>query len=69
MCIGSNHPLKYSSLRRSEMCSRPANAPGCCAPTERETKCVPSGYKHIAPLGRNPKQSTRCTSKLNPRKF
>ncbi len=42
-----------------------ASAPGCCAPTEREPNSVTSGYKHLAPLGRNPTASTRCTSNLN----
>jgi hypothetical protein len=49
------------------MCFPLANAPSCCAPTEREPNSVTSGYKHLAPLGRNPIASTRCTSNLNSR--
>ena len=43
-----------------------AKEPSCCAPTEREPNSVTSGYKHLAPLGRNPTALTCCTSKLNP---
>jgi len=34
------------------MCFQLANAPSCCAPTEREPNSVMAGYKHVAPLGR-----------------
>jgi hypothetical protein len=47
------------------MCLQLANAPSCCAPTEREPISVTLGYKHLAPLGRNPTASTRCTSNSN----
>ena len=46
------------------MCFQPTSAPSCCAPMEREPDSVTSGYKHLAPLGRNPTASTRCTSKI-----
>ena len=67
MFIATNHPLKYSSLREERNVISAGNAPGCCAPTERGPNGVTSGYKHLAPLGRNPTASTCCTSKLNSR--
>ena len=54
MFIATNHPSNTLRSVRSEMCFRPASAPSCCAPTEREPNSVTSGYKHLAPLGRNP---------------
>ena len=48
--------IRSKTLRsvRSEICFQPANAPSCCAPTEREPNSLTFGYKHLAPLGRNP---------------
>jgi hypothetical protein len=54
MFIGTDHPLKYFSLRE-ERNLFPAG-PVYCAPTEREPNSVTSGYKHLAPLGRRDKQ-------------
>ena len=67
MFIATNHPLKYSSLREERNVFPAGSAPGCCAPTEREPKSVTSGYKHLAPLGRNPTAPTCCNSNLNSR--
>ena len=65
MFIATNHPLKYSSLRE-ERHFFPAgvHARGCFAPTERDPNCVTSGYKHLAPLGRNPTISNLLHFKL-----
>jgi hypothetical protein len=54
MFIVTNHPLKYSSLREERNMFPPSQCAKCCAPTERELNCVTSGYKHLAPMGRNP---------------
>jgi|GEM_PF-3930940 len=47
-------PPKYSSLREErDVFPAGQRAVSCCAPTEREPNSVTSGYKHLAPLGRN----------------
>ena len=68
MFIATSPPLKNSSLREE----RNVLPAGKCAKivallTEREPNSMTSGYKHLAPLGRNPTASTCCTSKLNSR--
>ena len=66
MFIATIHGLKYSSLREERNVFPTGQcAPSCCAPTEGEPNNVTSGYKHLAPLGRNPTASTCCTSKLD----
>ena len=52
MFIGTDHQSILRSVR-SETRLQPASEPSCCAPEERGTKSVTSGYKHLAPLGRN----------------
>ena len=39
-------------------------AVSCCAPTEREPNSVTSGYKHLAPLGRNPDSTNSLRFRL-----
>ena len=58
MFIAKTHPLKCSSLREERKLF-PASAQSCCAPTEREINSGTSGYKHLAPLGRNPCRARR----------
>ena len=36
----------------------------CCAPTEREPNSVTTGYKHLAPPGRNPDSANSLRFRL-----
>ena len=68
MFIATNHPLKNSSLREERNVFPAGKCAKVVAPqwSASEPNSVTSGYKHLAPLGRNPTASTCCTSKLNP---
>ena len=49
------------------MCFRPAMCQVIALLTERGPNSVTSGYKHVAPLGRNPTAPTCFPSNLNSR--
>jgi len=49
MFIATNHLSKTLRSVRSEICFHPASAPGCCAPTERESNSVTLGAINISP--------------------
>jgi hypothetical protein len=67
MFIATNHLFKYSSLREERNVFPAGNVPSYCAPTERGPNSVTAGYKHVAPLGRNPTAPTCFPSNLNSR--
>jgi hypothetical protein len=51
MFIDQTNPSTIIRSARSETCLQPASDPRCGAPAERETNCLASGYKHLAPAG------------------
>jgi len=65
MFVATNPSLKYSSLREERDVFPGGQCTiSYCAPTEREPNSVTLGYKHLAPLGRNPDSTNLLRFKL-----